>query len=277
MDANWLDLETYNSCFKSKYNDSYLKSTESYKMETTKFRATTKYAGKLKILFEIIFANMTVATWKISKEGMLLEEKTKQNLFMRIFLPAECFDEYVFNGNSSLNIGLSSNIGREFFKSIKNKDVINMYTVGDFDLVFEKKNLTTTHSLQVTTSDFIVIQRSFPTYTSTPVELSGSDYSQFCRSFPTTTLSITKQYGEITFSFNTGRSVKKLQCGVLNREDLAIIHREYYCEQLSRLSKMNSFSSTPLLIYYEDDKPLCFIAKNPIGTMEIVIDQKQDD
>ena len=246
-------------------------------MTESKFKAITKHSGKLKTLFEVIFFNVGTANWQINKSGMLLEEVTKQNLLIKIFLPAESFDEYHFEGQTTLNVGLGSNIIKEFFKSVKNKDKISMSMVGPYDFLFEKNGDTNSQSLKVSTENFIVINQVFPEYTSQPIDLPGAEYSQLCRSFTTPLLTVTKQNGEVVFTFATGRSEKKLRCGKRDFKDSNLIHRDFYCEQFNRLSKINSFATSPIKIYYEPDKPLCFVANSSIGVMTIIIEQKQED
>lgn len=90
------------------------------------FKAVTKYTGLFMSLFEIIFLNMTTADFTIDKTGMFLEHLTTQNILIYVFLPAENFEEYMFDEEEPIHVGLGQHINKEFFKSIKNKDVITM-------------------------------------------------------------------------------------------------------------------------------------------------------
>lgn len=241
------------------------------------FKAVTKYAGKLKTLFEIIFLNTTTANWTIDKNGMFLEETTNQNLLLNVFLPAECFDEYFFQGEQ-IYVGLGNHINKEFFKGVKNKDIITMSINQPFTFNLEKTNGDISQSLSVSTQDIQVITPFvFPEYKTIFVDLMGDNYNQLCRSFTASTMDVTKSNGNVEFSFSTGRSVKKLKCGKENKLDTTLIHRSFYTEQFSRLAKIHSFACSPIKIYYEIDKPLCFVCQSSIGCLKILIYEKTEE
>ena len=103
------------------------------------FKAVTKYTGRFKSLFEVIFQNMTTADFTIDKTGMFLEQLTTQNLLISVFLPAENFEEYVFDEDEPIHVGLGQHINKEFFKSVKNKDIITMSITKQHVFDFEKR------------------------------------------------------------------------------------------------------------------------------------------
>jgi hypothetical protein len=248
--------------------------SENFKNKTQIFKAVTKYSGKLKTLFEVIFSNMTVANWKIDKKGMFLEEMTNQNLLMNIFLPAELFHEYIFEGEP-IYIGLGSHINKEFFKSVKNKDVITMSMNEPFFFNFEKTNQDVSQSLRVSIQDIQVITPAiFPTFETSCIELLGDNFNQLCRSFIPCLLSLTKKNNRIEFSFDTGRSIKSLKCGIENKLDNVLMYRSFSSEQFSRISKIHTFTNSPIKIFYEENKPLCFICESSIGCLKILIHEK---
>jgi hypothetical protein len=248
------------------------------KMSHFEFKAVTKYSGKLKTLFEIIFQNLPTATLKIDATGILLEETTNQNLLISVHLPASKFDEYHFNGKEqSYSIGLGNNINKEFFKSVKNKDKITMSTSGPFNFVFEKEGKDTTQSLSVTTQDVIILKSDKKEYIVDPVKLPSEEYSQLCRSFSSPKMTVTKQCGQIVFSFKTPRSEKKLTCGLKDVNDMGLIHREYYCEQFSRLSKIQSLTNECIEVYYEKENPLKFVIQNDLMDFQVIIYEQPEN
>lgn len=236
------------------------------------FKAVTSHSGKLKTFFEIIFQNFATATLKIDDTGILLEDTTSQNLAFRVFLPASKFEEYHFKGKeSSYSIGLSNNINKEFFKSVKNKDKITMATSGPYDFVFEKEGKDIVQSLSVTIQDVIILHSDKIDYSTNFTKLAAEEYSQMCRSFSTHKLAVTKQYGQVIFAFKTPRSEKRLTCGKKNVNDIDMIHREYFCEQFNRLSKIQSLSDGDIEVYYENKNPLKLVVKNALMEFQVMI------
>lgn len=241
------------------------------------FKAVTKLSGELKTLFEIIFQNLPTATLKIDATGILLEETTNQNLLIRVFLPANGFDEYHFKcKDQSYSIGLSNNINKEFFKSVKNKDKITMKTSGPYEFVFEKEGKDVVQSLSVTIQDVIILKSDIIEYLIDPVNLPPEEYSQLCRSFSTPKITVTKQYGQVIFAFKTPRSEKKLICGLKNLNDMHMIHREYYSEQFSRLSKIQSLANGCIEVYYENKNPLKLAVKNDLMDFQVIIYEQNE-
>jgi len=198
-------------------------------------------------------------------------------LLINIALPANCFDEYIFEGEPAF-VGLGSHINKEFFKSVKNKDIITLSMTKPFTLSFEKINDNISQTLAVSTQDIQVIQPAvLPQYNNPAVELHGDSFNQLCRSLTTPTVEVIKSNGQITFSFNTGRSVKTMTCGKEDKHDLDLLHRSYYSEQFSRISKIHSFASSPIAIFYEENKPLCLQCTSQIGVVTILVYEKQEE
>jgi hypothetical protein len=242
------------------------------------FKAVTKYTGRFKSLFEVIFQNMTTADFTIDKTGMFLEHLTTQDLLISVFLPAENFEEYIFNEDEPIHVGLGQHINKEFFKSVKNKDVITMSITKPYTFDFEKR-VDTNDSFQSLSVSIEDTQNITPikheTYESSPVYIIHSIYTDWCKSISnTTTIDVTKNMGQIQFLFDTGRSIKTLKSGKENNNDIDLVHQQYYSEQFTRISKMSSFVSEPIELRLETDKPLYFFCKSPIGTMKIFMYKK---
>jgi hypothetical protein len=241
------------------------------------FKAVTKYTGRFKSLFEIIFQNMTTADFTIDKTGMFLERLTTLNLLFSVFLPAENFEEYEFDGDEPIHVGLGQHINKEFFKSVKNKDVITMSINKDFIFDFEK-NIETDDCIQSLAVSFLNTQNITPiehdVYTSKHVPITHNIYTDWCKSINssvsnTSSISVTKSDGQIEFLFDTGRSVKKLLSGKKDKNDIELVHQQFYTEQFTRINKISSFVSEPIEIRLESNKPLYLLCKSPIGTMKI--------
>jgi hypothetical protein len=237
------------------------------------FKAVTKYTGHFKSLFEIIFQNMTTADFTIDKTGMFLEQHTTQKLLISVFLPAENFEEYMFDNEEPIHVGLAQHINKEFFKSVKNKDTITMSITKPYIFDFEKRadNNDSVQSLSVSIED---TQNITPIihdeFNSKPILIVSNIYMDWCKSISNTTIiDVKKDMGQVRFIFNTGRSKKTLTLGKEDKNDMDLVFQQYYAEQFSRISKMSSFVSESIEIKVENDKPLYFLCKSPIGTMKI--------
>lgn len=245
------------------------------------FKAVTHHTGRFKSLFEVIFQNMTTADFTIDKTGMFLENLTTQNLLISVFLPAENFAQYVFDEHEPIHIGLGQHINKEFFKSVKNKDVITMSITKPYTFDFEKRseNNDSVQSLSVSIEDTQNITPiEHETFGTEPVLMLHNIYTDWCKSISnTTTIEVTKNRGQIQFLFDTGRSVKTLKSGKEDKNDMHLVHQQYYSEQFTRISKMSSFVSEPIEIRLENDKPLYFLCRSPIGTMKIFMYMKSNE
>lgn len=245
------------------------------------FKAVTKYTGRFKSLFEVIFQNMTTADFTIDKTGMFLEHLTTQNLLISVFLPAENFEEYVFDEDEPIHVGLGQHINKEFFKSVKNKDVITMSITKPYTFDFEKSTEAndSVQSLSVSIEDTQNITPiEHDTFDSSPVLIAHNIYTDWCKSISnTTTIEATKNMGQIQFLFDTGRSVKTLKSGKEDKNDIELVHQQYYSDQFTRISKISSFVSEPIEVRLENDKPLYFLCQSPIGTMKIFMYMKPKD
>lgn len=241
------------------------------------FRAVTKYAGKFKALFEVLFQNMTTVCFTIDKKGLFLEHLTTQNLIISVFLPAEKFEEYIFDGEDPIHIGLGSHINKDFFKHVKNKDTVVLSITKDFIFDFEKKSDVDdcVQSLSVSIEN---IQNITPInhdlYESSPVKISSINFNQMCRSFNYPMLNVTRTNGQIIFSFETGISTKSLTFGKENNSDNLLSHQSYYSDQFSRINKISSFISDPIDVYAEGSLPLYLHCTSLIGTMNVFISPK---
>jgi hypothetical protein len=244
------------------------------------FRAVTKYAGKFKALFEVLFQNMTTVCFTINKEGMFLEHLTTQNLVISVFLPADNFEEYIFDYDEPIHIGLGSHINKEFFKYVKNKDIVTFSITKEFVFDFEKKSEIDdcVQSLAVSIEN---IQNITPInhgeYQSTSVKISSINFNQMCRSFNSPMLNVTRTNGQISFSFETGISTKSLIFGKENLTDTRLSHQTYYSDQFSRISKISSFISEPIEVYAEELLPLYLHCTSFIGYMKVFISPRNLD
>lgn len=241
------------------------------------FKAVTKFSGKFKSLFEILFQNMITVNFKIDKMGLFIEHFTTQNILISIFLPSENFDEYIFDNDEPLYVGVGSHVNKDFFKYVKNKDTLTMSINKPFIFDFEKKNDmdNVVHSFSINTENIQnIIPIKHKEYECKPIKISSINFNQMCRSFNTPTLNITKKFGQINFSFESGISIKNSSFGNKDLSDKSLYHQTYYSDQFNRITKISSFSSEPIEIYIEEYKPLFIFCKNKMGSIKIFIYSK---
>ena len=244
------------------------------------FKAITKYGGKFKAMFEVLFQNMTTACFTIDKSGLFLEHVTTQKIIISIFLPSDSFDEYKYEEAGPIYIGLGSNINKDFFKYIKNKDVIIMSITKPHIFDFQKEN-SDGDGLQALEVSIENIQNitpiNHPKYISQPTQIISPYFNQICRSFTSPVVTITKENGKIIFSLQTGVSKKTLTFKQAENVDNQLIHQSYYSDQFNRISKVSSFINNPVNLYIEQNKPLYLECTSNIGIMKIFIKPKDDD
>lgn len=243
------------------------------------FYATTRYGGKFKALFEIIFQNMTTACFTVNETGMFLEFMTTQNIILTIMLPKECFQEYIYEGKDPHHFGLNSHVNKEFFKYIKNKDVFNMKINKQFVFDFEK---ISEDNVQMCLSVSIeIIQNITPMdhleYNTAPFFINSCNFNQLCRSFHNIpVVNVTKRFGQLSFSFETTLTTKYVTFGKYNANDLEMVQYFYYSDQFTRICKIGSFVDDTIEVYIEKEKPLYLYCKSVIGSMKIFIYPKED-
>lgn len=244
------------------------------------FYAVSKHGGKFKALFEVVFQNMTTACFTIDKKGMFLEFLTTQNILFTLFLPSECFQEYIYDEKEPSHVGLNSHISKEFFKYLKNKDIFSMKMEKPYIFEFAK---VSEDDVQMVLSVCIEnIQNFTPmkhlNYTSNCVSLNTINFNQLCRSFNTiSTVNVIKCNGQITFSFETGITTKSIVFGKENQNDIDMVHYIYYSDRFTRISKISSFVDEVIELKIEKEKPLYIYCESVIGYMKIFIYPKEDN
>jgi hypothetical protein len=238
------------------------------------FKAKTKYANKYKALFELLFHNMTTACFTIDKQGITLKTTTAQNITIDLFLPADKFDEYVFEGIEPIHVGLGNHV-KQFFKTVKNKTVVQFSItkpyVFDIEITSQLDDCIVGLSANIANIQNIAAP-DIKEYTVTPISIVNTNFSKMCRSFKSPTFYLTKKDGQLEFGcMMTDIYKKTFKFGKNNPTDISLFHQQYRTDQFVRIIKMASFSSGSVLIYAENDLPLAFESTCEIGTIKIYI------
>lgn len=243
------------------------------------FSATTKFAGKFKALFEILFQNMTTVCFTINKTGLYLETITTQNVLISLELPAQNFDNYVFDEIEPLHIGLGSIISKQFFNSVKNKDIVTFEIKKPyiFECIKQSEDYCV-HTLAVSIEEIQnITPQEHDQYSTSPINIEKTTFNQMCRSFTTPDIAVTQKNKQIHFIFETGISTKTLTFGEYDKNDITLVHQSYVTDQITRIKKIAAFINKPIQVFVEKDKPLHFLCTSDIGVLKIFIPFKTHD
>lgn len=239
------------------------------------FHAKTKYANRLKALFEVLFNNLKTVCFTIDKEGLHLKSITTINLLIEVDLLAENFDEYRFTFDEPIHIGIESYINKSF-KTMKTKNVVTLSITNPGELVINvessgKDNFA--YSLSILTES---VQNVTPTplhsYSDVSVtSIPTAIFSDMCKLIKCVQqFAVTREHGVLKFTCNTPADVysETFVFGKEDRSDNLLIHNMYKSDQLARIAKMVSFardSSKFMSVCFEPDKPLMICARSELG------------
>lgn len=238
------------------------------------FLAKTKNSGKFKALFEVLFQNITTVCMTIDAKGMRSEILTNQNILILVDLPAENFDEYVFDFDKPQHVGLGSHIN-QFFKSVKNKThiifSINKPLVLDIAIISQVDDYVVSLMATVENTQNIA-KTAIATYDQSAVRISNTTFNQVCKSFKSPLVNVTKRNGQLSFSFEiSGISIKTVTFGKASPEDVNLFFQTFKSDQFVRICKISSFASHPIEIYAEKEKPLAVFVKSTAGTVKLLL------
>lgn len=238
------------------------------------FYAKTTNSVKFKALFEILFQNVTTICFAIDSNGMRSKNLTNQNTTIIVDLPAGCFDEYKFDNDEPLYIGLGSHVN-QFLKSIKNKTYITLSITTPFVLDISIVSKVDDHVVSLSSSIESVQNIALfhtHTYTCKPVEINSSTFNHVCKWFKAPTLMVTKKTGQLLFSFEiVGISTKTISFNKRNDEDKELFAKYFKSDQFMRIAKLSSFVDDTVRIYAEEHQPLCIDAVSSIGRVHVYL------
>jgi hypothetical protein len=245
------------------------------------FKAESNHPWKFKALFELLYQNLNTISLKICTSGIYIEEKTNQNLLISVFLPAECFTEYVYTNPEPITAGLGNVVYKDFFKTVKNKDIIVMKIENNYSFEFEQKN-NQNNSLHLLSIRFETNQNIHPfdlsfNYTD-PIIIKTADLTHLCKSFNNTHIKINKKKGCIYFSVDTGLFVKSLKIGEENENNTDVCEEQvFFSEQFNRITKLGSFADQSIEVYFDNENPLYLLCKSCIGIVKLFIYPQKDE
>lgn len=235
------------------------------------FRAKTKYANRFKSLFELLFNNMSTVCLTIDQSGIILKTTTTQNITFDITLPADKFDEYVFDSVEPLHVGLGNKV-KKFFKTVKNKSTVEFSIIDPF--LFDIKVTSLDNNCKSYLSINIAsVQNIAPfdsiEYTVPSVNVPNTNFSKMCRTFMTPTFYLSKTNGELEFGSTMPDIFKEtFRFGTMNSTDTSLFHQQYRTDQIIRIIKMSSLVPKHISIYAEHGLPLLIKSTSEIGIVK---------
>lgn len=240
------------------------------------FYAKTKYANKLKALFEFLFNNLKTVCFTIDKNGIHLKSTTI-NLMIEVDLHANQFDEYEFNFEEPLHIGLESYISYSF-KTMKTKNIVTLTITNPGFLVIGVKSTgkdNFEYDLEVATQSVQNISLTpLHSYSElSKIQIPASRFSDMCKHIKSMTeFTVTKERGIVKFACRTPDIyTENFKFGEEEPKDTNLVHYIHKSDQLFRTSKIVSFSSDSsrvVDVYAENDKPLMISSTSEIGVIK---------
>lgn len=242
------------------------------------FLAKTRYANRLKALFEVLFNNLKTVCFTIDKRGLHLKSITTINLLIEVDLLAENFDEYEFTFDEPIHIGIESYINKSF-KTMKTKNVVTLSITNPGEMIIGVKSSCKddfAYNLSLLTEN---VQNVTPTplhsYSNESItSIPTARFSDMCKLIKyIQQFSVTREHGLLKFTCNTPADVYS-ETFVFGKEDIndkLLIHNTYKSEQLARLTKIVSFASDTsknIDVCVEQDKPLMICAKSELGIIK---------
>lgn len=237
------------------------------------FKAKTKYANRFKTLFELLFNNMMTICLTIDDQGISIKIITTQNITFDIDLPADKFEEYVFDSPEPIHIGLGNTV-KKFFKTVKNKSVVEFSITDPF--LFNIKVISDNNCKSDLSVNIANVQNIAPfnhiEYSVAPVSVPNTNFSKMCRSFMTPVFYLSKANGELTFGSTMDQIYKKtFRFGEVIPSDISLFYQQYRTDQIIRIIKIASFVPKSIMIYAEQNLPLLFKTVSEIGTIKTYI------
>ena len=246
---------------------------------TILFKAKTNEAYYIKVLAELLSNNLKTGCFEIYSTKILLTMMDHhRKTLIKLELLAENFSLYKFKKDEPLFVGLNLNHLHKMLKTIKKKDSIQ-FSIDDSDLSELSIKVIPKENSRVTTS-FIKIQNiqnldiEPPEGYSSPVIVISSEFQKMCKDMSSigNNIKIIAKKFNIMFCCNSGEILKRnVEFGEDSDSDSdseeskeIIYDNEFNIEQLSRITKIASLSST-LQIFPADGLPLLF--KSNIGTI----------
>lgn len=241
------------------------------------FYAKTKYALKIKTMFELLFNNLKMICLTIDKDGIRLNTKTTVNIIIEVNLLAENFDEYIFTYDEPLHIGIESYINKSF-KTMKNNNTV-ILSVPQQDsrlyITVEDKN-SFAYDLDVkTATSQNVSSSSLYTYSPESVtHIPSGRFGDLCKLIKNTPdFTVTKEYNVLTFTCTTPEIfIEKFHFGEKDTTNNELIHSKYKSDQLFRITKIISFADDVnklVDVYMEEGKPLVISSSNNLGEIKV--------
>jgi hypothetical protein len=255
------------------------------------FRMKTTHSAQLKAFFDLLFQNVTTACLTIDAAGIRSENQTTYNLVIAADMPASAFEEYAYTYAQPIHVGFGSHVN-QLLKDAKKKTTTIMSVVSAGEHRYELRvEIVSEARVQTVTSTIECVQNvattAFPTYYSPPVSITSTHFTGLCKSLKCV-VNVVKTSGSqaqdgqptnghLTFSFDVAdicRNTVAFDTPAGGPPQL--VHKRLTSEQFLRIAKLYRFATDTIEMYVEADRPMMVIARAPIGSICILINDAND-
>ena len=238
------------------------------------FRCKTDNAYHLKMMAEIISNVLKNGFFEINSAGISMSMfDHPRKTMVSIELHSENFLTYVFNHHEPIYIGMNTLFFHKMLKSVKKKDMLELYIENDQLSEMFIKTIPREHNRIVTSS--IRIQSSQNIDVSTPegytksTIIPSNDFNKMIKDLNvigSEKLSITTANGFIKFSANADGVVKRdIEFGEDIDSSAEKSTKNFSTEQFERISKISSLSTSLHIFPCTDTLPIKF--KSMVGNL----------
>lgn len=249
------------------------------------FRARTTEGFLFKVLAELLQQNIKSCCINLSDEGMKI--RMTDNLLkvlININLDSDKFNIYKFKYSSKQVIGINLSHLYKMLKSVKKKDIVELFIIDDNNFNFGIKVIPKDNSRE--TISFIKIQNiqnieiSLPTGYKNSVIIPSGEFHKMIKDMIQigNLVEISTTQNTVTFQcMSEGIYSRQVKFGVEDEEDTNHIFKDVFrTEQLNKIIKISGLSNK-LFIYTINDMPLLFKTNvGSIGSIEMYIKKNEE-
>jgi len=245
------------------------------------FSARTNQSGKLKAIFELIFSNVNDSVLTISKSGIETELTTINNATIRVALPAEVFESYVYTYDEPMYVGIGSHVNG-FFKGLKNKSAITLTISKPFTLevrVLYSDDHSISYIIAFTCAQNVSPAPTYDYDLSKYFTISTTAFNSICKSFSKVEhIDITVLSGQLIFSSElSGIDSKRISFGTEDTSQQQIYYKKFKSGIFLRLGKLASFATKPIKVCVHENKPLMMLAESSLGVIKVTVNTDDID
>lgn len=230
------------------------------------FRAKTSEGCVIKVLFELLKNIKKEATLEIDDEYINLKaNNNSNNILIFLSLRKDKFNEYTFNSDKTLFVGLNLNQLYTSISETKKKDSIIFYIESKDPSRFVLEILPREHNKRITTSiNTFTLQHiniPIPSKSNNYVVIQSDDYQRIIKNMlkinkENKAISIHMKEKSILLKLNNDITPKEIVLGELNDTSLEHYSALFNLELLTKVLKISNLSSKIFIYSGSQTEPL---------------------